>query len=149
MSYVERRSPNSPYEGEKNMHPYHPYYYHSPYDQQYHRNLPYYQTYYSNRIPTQPDPTMFMNSARQTKNLLRDGQLILDKIANSKPFSLEIMRAAQSSNNAKVEELLKSTGIKQKPQIKYSPDGLTVTLINEQNNIDCCHLILKIRWRNP
>ena len=86
------------------MYPYHPYYYDSPYDRQYHRNLPYYHPHDSLRSPPQPDPTMFMNSARQTKNLIKDGQFILDKIANSKPFSLEIMRAAQSSNKAKVEE---------------------------------------------
>ena len=56
---------------------------------------PYHHTQYSIRNPPQLDPTMFMNSARQTKNLIKDGQLILDKIANSKPSSLEIMRAAQ------------------------------------------------------
>ena len=131
------------------MYPYNPNYYHSPYAQQYHRNPPYFHTNYSIRNPTQPDPTMFMNSARQTKNLIKDGQLILDKIANSKPYSLDLMLAAQNSNKAKVEELIKSTGIKQKPQISYTPNGLTVTFINEQNNIDCCHLILKIRWGNP
>jgi len=92
---------------------------------------------------------MFMNSARQSKNLIKDGQLILEKIAGSKPFSLEMMQAAQSSNKAKVEELIKSTGIKQKPQVSYTPNGLTVTFINEQNDIDCCHLILKVRWGNP
>jgi hypothetical protein len=149
MSYDEKGNLNLPYEREKNMYPYHPYHHHSPYERPYHRNLPYYQTHYSIRNPQQPDPTMFMNSARQTINLLKDGQLILDKIANSKPFSLEIMRAAQSSNTSKVEELIQSTGIKQKPQISFSPDGLTVTFINKQNNIDCCHLILKIRWGNP
>ena len=149
MSYDEKGNLNLPYEREKNMYPYHPYYYNSPYDRQYHRNLPYYHPNYSIRNPPQLDPTMFMNSARQTKDLIKDGQFILDKIANSKPFSLEIMRAAQSSNKAKVEELIKSTGIKQKPQLSYTPNGLTVTFINEQNNIDCCHLILKIRWGNP
>ncbi|HVI20723.1 MAG TPA: hypothetical protein VM660_01580 [Bacillus sp. (in: firmicutes)] len=131
------------------MYPYNPYHYNSPYYQQYHRNPHYYQKHYSIRNPTQLDPTMFMNSAHQSKNLIKDGQLILEKIAGSKPFSLEMMQAAQSSNKAKVEELIKSTGIKQKPQVSYTPNGLTVTFINEQNNIDCCHLILKIRWGNP
>lgn len=149
MSYDETGNLNLSYEREKNMYPYHPYYYNSPYNRQYHRNLLYYHPHDPIRNPPQLDPTMFMNSARQSKNLIKDGQLILDKIANSKPFSLEIMHAAQSSNKAKVEELIKSTGIKQKPQISYSPNGLTVTFINEQNDIDCCHLILKIRWGNP
>lgn len=133
------------------MYPYLPNYYMTPYGQQYYRNLypSHYHSYYPVREPAQLDPTMFMVSARQTQELLKDGKLILEKIASSKPFSVDIMRWARSSNKAKVEELIKSTGIKQKPQISYNPNGLIVTLINDQNDIDCCHLILKIRWGNP
>ncbi len=149
MPYDEKRNLNLPCERVKSMYPYHFYYHVSPYDQYYYRNPPYYHSSYPIREPTQLDPTMFMNSARQTQELLKDGMLIAEKIAGSKPFSRDIMHWAQSSNKAKVEELIKSTGIKQKPEISYTPNGLTVTFINEQNGIDCCHLILKIRWGNP
>ncbi len=83
------------------MHPYNPYHYDSPYYQQYHRNPHYYHTHYSIRNPTQLDPTMFMNSARQSKNLIKDGQLILEKIAGSKPFSLEMMKPLKALTKRK------------------------------------------------
>jgi hypothetical protein len=133
------------------MYPYNPYsnHYDPPHYRTYHPIPPYYQTYFPSRNTAQVNPTMFMDSARQTKELIKDGTLISEKIAGSKPFSIDIMRAAQESNKAKVEELIKSIGIKHKPQVSYTPNGLTLTFIHEQNDIDCCHLILKIRWANP
>jgi hypothetical protein len=132
------------------LYPYNPYsYYHYPPHIHYehrHSNIPYYPTYFPYRNPPKSDTTMFMNSARQTQLLVKEAGLILEKLAYSQPFSLDIMNAAQESQHTKVAELIKSTGIKKIPVVSYSPNGLTLTFTDEQNNTDCCHLILKVRW---
>jgi hypothetical protein len=135
------------------MYPYNPYsyYYYPPHIHYEHRhpNIPYSPAYSSYRSPPRIDTTIFMNSARQTQLFIRDADLILRKLAGSKQFSLNIMNAAQESKHAQVTELIKSTGIKKVPVASYSPNGLTLTFTDEQNDIDCCHLILKVRWAKP
>ena len=114
-----------------------------------HPNILYYNPYPSFRNPLQTDPAMFMDSAQKTQLLMKDASNILGKLANSKPFSSEIIDAAKNSQKDRVVELINSTGIKNFPQVSYTPNGLTLTFINEDNNIDCCHLILKVRWATP
>ncbi|MCQ6276524.1 hypothetical protein JMM81_16545 [Bacillus sp. V3B] len=92
---------------------------------------------------------MFMNSARQTKGLLKNADLILEKLAHSQQLSLDIMNAAQESKHDKVNELIKSTGIEKISEVSYTPNGLIITFTDKPNNIDCCHLILKVRWAMP
>ena len=130
--------------------PYSYYYYppHTHYQPSY-RSNPYYPTHLPYRSPPKADPDMFMNSARQTRLLLKNADLLLQKLADSKPLSLDIMNAAQESKHEKVTELVKSTGVEKISEVTYNPNGLIVTFIDEPNNIDCCHLILKIRWANP
>jgi hypothetical protein len=135
------------------MYSYNPYSYHySPPHIQYQPscpNRPYYPTYLPYRTAPKVDPAIFMNSARQTRPLLKNADLLLQKLADSKQLSVDIMTAAQESKHEKVNELVSSTGIGKISEVTYNPNGLIVTFIDEPNNIDCCHLILKIRWANP
>nr|WP_295971408.1 hypothetical protein [uncultured Bacillus sp.] len=108
--------------------------------------LPYYRPFISCRNVLPVNPSIFMNSARLTQMLLKDGGIILEKLAVSKTFSGNIITAAQSSDKNKVVSLLQSTGIQNTPKVSYTPNGLTLSFVHEENQIDCCHLILKIRW---
>ena len=119
--------------------PYIHYVYHNP-------NGPYFRSYFPSRVLPPINPTYFMSSALQMQLVMKDASVLLEKIANSRKFSIDIMSAAQQSQKSKVEELIKSTGITKQPKVSYSPDGLTLAFTDEHNHIDCCHLTLKIRW---
>src|SRR4051812_16836156 len=97
------------------MYPYsHPYSYYHPLPIHYqssYPNQPYYPAYFPYRDPPKADPTIFMNSLQQTQPLLKNADLLLEKLAHSQQLSLDIMNAAQNSEHEKVNELIKSTGV--------------------------------------
>jgi hypothetical protein len=113
-----------------------------------HHYMPNYYSDYSYRI-RQGDPVIFMDSARQTQVLLNDSSLILQKLSSSRSFAQSIITAAQNSQKDLVTQLIRSIGIKNIPKVSYTPNGLILNFVSEKNNIDCCHLTLKIRWGNP
>lgn len=92
------------------------------------------------------DPTMLMNSAKEMENLMKDASLLLAKMKASKQFSYELMNAAQQSKLVKVENMIKSTGVKKVPKVSYTPDGLHLDFKASADYNNCCILILKLRW---
>lgn len=78
---------------------------------------------------------------------MRDAGTLLVNMAESKKFSFELMSAAQQSNKAAVENLLKSTGISRVPSVVYTPDGLRLHFESDKDDPEkCCDLTLKLRW---
>lgn len=92
------------------------------------------------------NPTLFMSSAKHMQIIMRDASTILDKMSSSRKFSLDLMKAAQESNQSKVNELVKDTGIQTVPKVTYTPDGLKLEFNTYVENLDCCHLTLALRW---
>lgn len=109
-------------------------YLYSPYVQSLNRQLP------------TVNPAIFMNSAKEMEELMKDAGRLLTKIAASKQFSYELMSAAQASKVAIVTNMIKSTGVKKIPRISYTPDGLHLDFKMSDDNSNCCILTLKLRW---
>lgn len=101
--------------------------------------------YFYRQLP-EINPNIFMTSAQQMQRLMKDASILLDKMASSRKFSLALMEAAQASNQAKVNQVIKETGIVTIPKITYTPDGLKLYFKANAENVDCCHLTLNLRW---
>jgi len=100
--------------------------------------------------PPSPFPTIntqvLNTSALRFQELLKQANLLADKIVNSKEFAHELMEAAQLSNTKKVDELIVSTGITIKIKTYFSPTGIRIELNNDENAGDCCHLLMTLKW---
>lgn len=94
----------------------------------------------------QVDSTFFEQSAKSMQTLMKDASIVLNKLAESKPFANKIMSAAQHSKMTEVEKLIKSTGIKSKVDTSFNPDGINMKLSSTVGDTDCCHLTIALRW---
>ncbi len=92
------------------------------------------------------DPSIFMSSAQHMQPLLRDAGTLLNKMAESRKFSYDLMSAAQESDKQKVEKIIREAGIQIIPKITYNPDGLNLYFTTGENEMTCCHLMLQLRW---
>ncbi|EIJ80706.1 hypothetical protein PB1_10117 [Bacillus methanolicus PB1] len=132
-----------PYDNKKNFHSnfhFNPYVF--PYNQ-YPAN---YDRFYPYRTNPPVDPKLLMDSAKQMKFIMSDALRVVDKISNSKKFSYDLMNAAQESKTEVVKSLIQSTGVNGMPSFKFNPDGLHLLFEGKVDNVDCCHLILQLRW---
>ncbi|XXM70509.1 hypothetical protein ACQ0QQ_12335 [Lysinibacillus sphaericus] len=132
------------------MNRYHPFYHgvQSPY-QQHHmrRNYPQYPAYlYRNNFPPIETKT-FMASADKTLTLMDSAHFVLTKIKNDTSFAHKLMNLAQQSNTAEVLKLIRQTGVKVVPVVSFNPDGIHMVFDEKLGEIDCCHLIVEVRWR--
>ena len=93
------------------------------------------------------DATLFEQSAKSMQSLLKDANLLLNKLADSKSFAQKVMYAAQQSNTKEVDKLIKSTGIKSDVSANIDPDGIYLKIAPKGNNTDCCQLKIALRWR--
>ncbi|WP_235356929.1 hypothetical protein [Bacillus alveayuensis] len=93
------------------------------------------------------DPTLFSQSAIAMQKLIKDGSLILKKLAESKEFAFKVMSAAQESDTKEVQQLIQSIGIQSKVDIYYNPDGIRLTLSSKVGQIECCKLAISLRWK--
>jgi hypothetical protein len=140
------------------MYPYYPYYVNPAHDLAYVNNYHYvrhYPNYFLNPFPypyyqirsyPQVNPTVFMDSATKMQVLIQDALLVLRKISASKQFSTELMSAAQQSNKEKVNRMIRSAGVKNIPQVTFTPTGIHLRFFGDVTKVDCCHLILDLRW---
>ncbi|WP_102274013.1 hypothetical protein [Cytobacillus massiliigabonensis] len=92
------------------------------------------------------DPGMFMTSAKDMAIIMKDASHLLAEMAKSRKYSFDLMTAAQQSKMDKVEQMIKSTGIKIIPKVTYTPDGLNLHFDSGKDYNDCCKLALKLRW---
>ena len=70
---------------------------------------------------------------------------MLDKLAESKEFSADIMNAAQASNTEEVKRLIYSLGVTSDLDVHYTPESLRVEFKSKVENVDCCRLVLGLR----
>ena len=85
-------------------------------------------------------------SAQRFQELMRQAELLIDRIANSNEFSYELMTAAQLSQTKKVDELILSTGITLKVETIYTPSGIHINLKNSEDGAGCCDLLMTLHW---
>jgi hypothetical protein len=116
------------------------------YDVAQQQNPPSYSYYEPYRNLPPVDTKMFIKSAKCIQNLMNSANVIVDKFASSPQYCVDIMTAAQYSNQKEVEKLIHSLGLKDEPVVKYTPDGITIDFDTSENNYDVCHMSLKIRW---
>ncbi len=113
-----------------------PKYYHTPFINPYDRIFPLVET------------KTFMSSAGKTLSLMENAKIVLQKINTSKEFAHKLMDAAQQSKLSEVHKLIQSTGTKVQPVASFNPDGLRLVFDEKLGVIDCCHVIVIIRWRD-
>lgn len=91
------------------------------------------------------DADLLNQSANETKKLMAEASMVLNKFATSKEFGEKIMDSAQRSNMEEVKRLISSVGVKSDVKIKYNPDGLHLEFNSKL--ADCCRLEIVLRWR--
>lgn len=97
--------------------------------------------------PFPPVSTKRLNtSAQRFQELMKQADLLTDKIVTSNEFAHELMNAAQLSNTKKVEELILTTGITLTIETKFTPTGISVTLANSEVEGGCCNLLMTLHW---
>lgn len=117
---------------------YNPYYYHPTY---------YYPAYWPTRNYPAVDANLLYQSANESKKLMKEASRVLDKLAESKEFDAELMYAAQASDIEEVKHLIHSIGVTSDVDVTYNPDGLRLEFRSKVANIDCCKLLIVLRWR--
>jgi len=103
--------------------------------------------YLSYRQHPSVNPDLLHQSATETKKLMDDAVIVLNKLADSKEFDAKLMNAAQASDNEEVNRLIQSIGLKTDLDVYFNPDGLRLEFKSDVDNIDCCKLTVTLRWR--
>jgi hypothetical protein len=93
------------------------------------------------------DPGLLYQSANQTKKLMADASMVLNKLSTSKEFDAKLMYAAEHSDIEEVRRLVHSIGVTSDVDIHYNPDGLRLEFTSKVANLDCCRLLVALRWR--
>ena len=93
------------------------------------------------------NPNQLYDSANETKKLMKDASLVLDRLASSKEFDRQLMDHAQQSQSEEVKKLIKSIGIESDVDVLYTPDSLRIEFISQIENSDCCKLSIVLKWR--
>ncbi|WP_173107404.1 hypothetical protein [Bacillus sp. KH172YL63] len=127
------------------MYRYHPFYppVQRPFSPIHPRAQPVFST---NRTYPPIDTQTFMSSAGKTLSLMKDAEMVLKKIQSSKEFSRKFMNAAQQSNLPEVHRLLQTIGTTVQPVVSFNPDGIRLVFDEKLGQVDCCHLIVIVRW---
>ncbi|MFD1039634.1 hypothetical protein ACFQ3N_14690 [Virgibacillus byunsanensis] len=115
-----------------------PGYFHSPY---------WHNTYTPYRQHQPVDPELLYESANESKKLMEDASKVLEKLSQSKEFDTKLMYAAQVSDTEEVERLIHSLGVTSEVNVNYNPDGLRLEFKSKVKEIDCCRLVVSLRWR--
>lgn len=100
-----------------------------------------------NRQFPKVDVGLLHASANETRKLMKEVSIVLDRFATSKEFDNQVMAAAQASNMAEVKRLIKSIGITSDVDVEFNPDGLRMVFTSKVANTECCKLTVALRWR--
>jgi hypothetical protein len=93
------------------------------------------------------DPTLLYDSANESKKLMKEASMVLDRLSASKQFDTELMYAAQTSDIKEVKRLIHSIGVTSDVDVHYDPDGLRLEFTSKVADMDCCRLLIALRWR--
>jgi hypothetical protein len=86
------------------------------------------------------------DSVSRFQKLIKEAELLINRLANSKRFSTELMSAAQASNKEKVNQLIRSTGVSIGIKTSFTPTGIRIILDNSEAEGGCCDLMIALRW---
>lgn len=128
----------------------------SPYNLYYSTNLPTdisqqnqeklspYQLKKTERVFPPAQPHSLINSAKNTKLLLADVEIVNEKIRTSPDFAQQLTTAAQKSDHQTVHYLINRLPIKNKALVSFSPGGISITFVHKAN--DCCYIVVFLNW---
>jgi hypothetical protein len=126
------------------------YYYHYPYPP--HPQQPAYPGYdYYYPITRQYPPVdvnVFSKSIKAYRLLIDQGSILLDRLGDG-DFDVKLMTAAQQGNQAEVDRLIKTIGLKVPVKTKYTPTGVTFELATQpdpSSYMNCCTLTIQLKW---
>lgn len=85
-------------------------------------------------------------SANESRKLMVEASKLLDRLATSKDFATTLMEAAQRSETAEVKRLIHSIGITSRVDVEYNPDGLRLEFKADVGGVECCRLLIALRW---
>lgn len=77
---------------------------------------------------------------------MQQASLLINRIVNSQRFAYQLMDGAQKSNQRRVEQLIKSTGITIKYIVRFTPTALQIELDNSKEGMNCCQMLVGLRW---
>lgn len=117
---------------------YHPSYYYPPY---------WHTAYRPIRQYPAVEPNLLYQSANEAKKLMKEASIVLNKLSESKEFDAELMYAAQASDIDEVNRLIHSIGVTSNVDVHFNPDGIRLEFTSKVENVDCCRLLIALRWR--
>lgn len=94
------------------------------------------------------DTKILASSVKSFRLLMAQGDILLDKLGDL-AFAQKLMTAAQKGNNAEVDNMIKSIGLKVPVITKFTPTGVNFILSthSSQNQpLNCCTLTFALRW---
>ncbi|TDL78623.1 hypothetical protein [Peribacillus frigoritolerans] len=92
------------------------------------------------------DSSQFVHSASQMDGLMADAKKLTNYLSTSKEQAKKILAAAQESNTILVKKLLLASGITNELETEFNPDGVRLILSYKNPDLNCCRLILVLRW---
>ena len=94
------------------------------------------------------DPTKLTQSAVESLEMSRQLSLLLQKIRDSRTFAIQLMDAAQRSNQLEVNRLIRTAGVNKTFTIKYNPQGFHLVMSNEEEVNPCCRVEIALNWND-
>lgn len=109
--------------------------------------IPYYNVQPNRQYP-EVNIHEFEISAQSFQELMKQANLLINKIASSPKFAREIMTAAQKSDEQTVLKLIKSTGISIDVKTTFTPTSIRIYLdnSNKSKKSNCCNMLIALRW---
>ncbi|WP_332695814.1 hypothetical protein [Halalkalibacter lacteus] len=109
---------------------------------------PFYPYYYRRPESSFPPVTIeyFGKSLTAYLTLLEHGRIIINSLVTSQDTMVQLMEAAQASDDAQVDQVIKSTGVPSVVETSYTPTGVTFTLRADAEGSQCCRLTMYLRW---
>lgn len=92
------------------------------------------------------DSSQFVYSASHMDGLMADAKKLTNYLSTSKEQAKKILAAAQESNTILVKKLLLASGITNELETEFNPDGVRLILFYKNPDLNCCRLILVLRW---
>lgn len=108
-------------------------------------------SYYRQQNEDYPYPPVnieqFQKSLGAYQQLVKDGELLLNKLHDSPDLVYRLMHHAQAGNHSEVEKIIKETGVPTVVETKYTPTSVTFRLFAEApEQSRCCTLTMNLRW---
>ena len=94
----------------------------------------------------QVDTGQLEDSVTRFQKLIKEADLLINRLANSREFSTQLMSAAQKSDKNKVIQLIREAGVSIHVTTTFTPTGIRIILDNSEVEGGCCDLMIALRW---